>query len=771
MGDDDRREVGPLLMRLSRAVNSHMAVRLRIFVVGAFRTAVLLVGLLAFFQDKAWADSISGYIDYTYASSDDKTQLGPLSSDIKTRALRQEYSLSLTKNISPSIVFSASGLFDQTMTKTTTDGEETDARFTLIRPYLDLKWGAYLFGGDFSYYRNQTTIKPSGSPKSTLISESYQGRLGWRPAGLPVLDLFFSHTNSYDKERTSQDIVSDQVSWTAQYEPLSHLDLRWQGSYNDNRNRIANVETKLLGNDLRADYTNRFFNDRVGFYGFYEISHSDIDVTASGRGQAVLPVLPFQGLSSLTNTPALGALDPNPFLVDGNTTVSAGINIGLPLPPPPPPLPRNIGLDFFAAAEINTLFVWIDRDQLPDSIANSFSWAVYTSSDNLNWTLITMLASAQFIQLASHFEINFPNITARYVKVVVSPLTPAAAASDPTFPDPDKIFVTEIQAFLKQSVPQNKSSLSSTTQRVNSNVHVLLLRSPDIYYDISYSLQTASVSAARSVPTITTWTLSNMLGATQRLSNVFTARATIGRQDFKNVTSEMTTYQWSATLDAVPLSTLVQTLTYSGSTQQLPERTTTANSLLFNSTAQLYKDISAFINAGIFFTSESGGRDTSGSTLNSGITLAPNKKLSMTLNYGYNQSRQSGGGLNELSTTSSSTDLSVSYTPFPALYFFADWAWQKTSGQNGDFLQNYNINWSPFQGGALQINFFYNQTLRQADNSKTTIIRPYLRWNVTRSSFLTLSYSIIDSNANAPAAALTLTEKQKVAVAEYRINF
>ncbi len=755
MGDDDRREVGPLL---------------RTFVVGAFRTSVLLVGLLAFFHDKAWADSISGYIDYTYASSDDKTQLGPLSSDIKTRALRQEYSLSLTKNISPSIVFSASGLFDQTMTKTTTDGEETDARFTLIRPYLDLKWGAYLFSGDFSYYRNQTTINPSGSPKSTLISESYQGRLGWRPAGLPLLDLFFSHTNAYDKERTSQDIVSDQVSWTAQYEPLSHLYLRWQGNYNDNRNRIVNVETKLLGNDLRADYTNRFFNDRVGFSGSYEISHSNIDITASGKGQAVLPVLPFQGLSSLTNTPALGALDPNPFLIDGNTTVSAGINIGL------PPLggdsrPRNIGLDFFAAAEINTLFVWIDRDQLPDSIANSFSWAVYTSSDNLNWTLITMLASAQFIQLASHFEINFPNITARYVKVVVRPLTPAAAASDPTFPDPDKIFVTEIQAFLKQSAPQNKSTLSSTTQRVISDVHVLLLRSPEIYYDLSYSLQTASVSAARSLPTITTWTLSNMLGATQRLSNVFTARATIGRQDFTNASSETTTYQWSASLDAVPISTLVQTLTYSGSTQQLPERTTTANSLLFNSTAQLYKDISAFINAGIFFTSESGGSDTRGSALNSGITLSPNKRLSMTLNYGYNQSRQSGGGLQDLSTTSSSTDLSVSYTPFPALFFFADWAWQKTSGQNGDFLQNYNINWSPFQGGALQFNFYYSEILRQADNSKTTIIRPYLRWNVTRSSFLNLSYSIIDSDSREPATALTLTEKQKIAAAEYRVNF
>jgi hypothetical protein len=728
---------------------------------------VLLAGLLLLSEGKAWADALNGYLDWTYIDSHNKTEIGPDSSETDSTVIHQQYNLSLRKDISPSLLVTASGLFDQTIGNNTVDGQETHSRVTLIRPYLDLKWGAYLFGGDFSYFRNETKTSVSGFPKVTFINEAYQGRLGWKPAGLPILDLFFSHTNFYDKDRASRDVVTDQVSWTAQYDPVRHLYLRLTGSYIDTQNRITNVETKILGNDLRADYTNNFFNDRVIFSQFYEISHNNTDITASGKGEVVLPVQPFQGLSSLTNTPAVGALDPNPLLINGDTTTSAGLNIGLP-PPGGDTTPRNIGLDLFTATEINTLFVWINRDQLPDSIANSYSWAIYTSSDNQNWQLITVLPSAPFIQLQSHFEIDVPNITARYVKVVVSPLTPAAAGSDPTFPNPDQIFVTEIEAFTRQSAPESKRSLSATAQRLNSNVHVLLLSNPAVYYDFTYALTTTSVSGGEST---TVWTLANTLGASKSLSRIFTARAYVGRQDNKDPSGDTTTYLWTAALDAVPLNTLQQNLTYSGTTQQQDIGTTTANSLTFSNTAALYKDISAFLNAAASVASQPDGSDTKAATLNSGISLAPTKKLSLTLSYGYNRTRQSGGNVANLSTTSTNTDLAVSYNPFPSVSFWGDWAWQTSTGQESNFLQDYNINWSPFPGGTLVLSFYYNETLNQLNDQKTTLIRPNLRWNVTRSSFLNVSYSIIDSDAKAPNTALSLKETQKIFAAEYRVNF
>ena len=47
-----------------------------------------------------------------------------------------------------------------------------------------------------------------------------------------------------------------------------------------------------------------------------------------------------------------------------------------------------MGLDFLILSETNTLFVWVDRDLLPE-IASSFSWEVYTSLDNRTWSLAT----------------------------------------------------------------------------------------------------------------------------------------------------------------------------------------------------------------------------------------------------------------------------------------------------------------------------------------------------------------------------------------------
>jgi hypothetical protein len=745
-------------MSLSHGINKHRRVNWRKFVVGACWMTVLLAGLLASVEGEAWADALNGYLDWTYVDSHDKTEVGPASSETDNTIIHQQYSLNLRKDISPSLSLTASGLFDQTIGDNTVDGQESHSRITLIRPYLDLKWGAYLFGGDVAYYRNETRTSVSGFSKTTFINETYQGRMGWKPAGLPTLDLFFSHSNLYDKDRVSQDLVNEQLSWTAQYDGIKHLYLRLVGSYIDNQNRITNVDTKILGNDLRADYNNRFFNDRVSLSQNYEISHNQTDITASGKGEVLLPPPTLlQGLFILSDNPLAGKLDPIPL------PYTPPINIGL-VPPGGDTRPRNIGLEFFPPTPINTLFVLINRD-LTDSIANSYDWKVYTSTDGNTWQQEEVLKPVPFIQ--NHFEINLlNNVTKNFVKVVVSPLT---GVPDPTFPDPDQIFVTDMQPFLRQSAPNSKRSTSSTLQRVNSNVHVLILSNPNIYYDLTYSLTTSSTSGGQ--PTTTVWTLSNTLGASKSLSRVFTARAYLGRQDNSAPSGDTTLYLWTAALDAVPFNTLQQNLTYSGTTQQQDLGTTTANSLTFSNTAQLYKDISAFLNAAASISSQPDGSDTKSTGLNSGISLSPNQKLSLTLSYGYNRTRQSGGNVPKLSTTSTNTDLAVSYNPFPSVSFWGDWAWQTATGQQSIFLQDYNVNWSPFQGGTLVLSFYYNETLSQLNDQKTTLIRPNLRWNVTRSSFLNLSYSIIDSDAKAPGTGLSLKERQKIFAAEYRVNF
>jgi hypothetical protein len=740
-----------------------------------WQAVVLVFGLVIVFQGNASADSVSAYLDLTYTDTRQKTDVDPGgSTDTTTRVFRQRYSLSLSKSISPTINLSASGLFDQAYARLITNGVETTSRTTLTNPYLRLSWSDVLLSADFSYNKNKTDISQSGFEKITNVLETYTGRLGWKPVGLPPLDLYFSHSNAYDATRLVKDTTTDLLSWTSVYEPLRGLNVNLNGSYIDSQDKLRHIETKLLGNDLKADYAHSFFSDRLNLDASYEIAQSTVDVTAKGSGEVVLPVSPFAGLSSVASLATPGALDPNPFLIDGNTTVSAGINIGV------PPLggdarPRNIGLDFLSPTQVNTLFVWISRDQLPSGIANFFSWTVYQSSDNLNWTLVPQSAPASFAQFQSHFEIDFQNVTARYIKVVVSPLTKIVADSEPTFDNPDQIFVTEIQAFNRQPAPEKSQSIDSLNQRFYTNARFLVLERPSLYYTLSYFWTESSTNGLSS----SFWTMSNGLNASERLSRVLTASARIERQDATDVTGVKTVnYLYSASLDAVPLRTLSHNLTYSGNTQQLPQGTNVSNAVVLSNIAQLYKGISASLNAGISRTSQFDGSKNSSTTLNAGTTIVPNRRLSLTLNYGYFDSHLTNPAGQGSSQESTSTDLAVSYTPFPTLYLVGEWTWQMlkarsdvlqaTSTQN-DFLQNYAVNWSPFQGGALIFSFFYNESLRQLDNSRARTYGSTVRWNLTKASYLTFTYNILQYKSL--SSAVLSHNRERIFLVEYRLNF
>ena len=114
-------------------------------------------------------------------------------------------------------------------------------------------------------------------------------------------------------------------------------------------------------------------------------------------------------------------LSQNALLIDGNLTAGAGIDLGLPAPAEDAQS-RNIGLDFLNPTEVNRLLVWVDRD-LPVEVANSFSWEIYSSPDNVIWRRETGVSAAPFGPFENRFQIDFPAVTARYVKVVTRPLS------------------------------------------------------------------------------------------------------------------------------------------------------------------------------------------------------------------------------------------------------------------------------------------------------------------------------------------------------------
>jgi hypothetical protein len=567
------------------------------------------------------------------------------------------------------------------------------------------------------------------------MNERQYAILGWTPEGFPDWSMRLEKSDTYDKERVTQDTTSKLAFLTGHY-AYKGLDLRYQPSYRDQVDSIGDVEQKNRTQNGKAMYSSSFFQGRTSLFGSYELTRVELEVVASGAGEVSISLIPLSGLSALDDTPVDGALVPNPALIDKILTASAGLNLGL------PPLggdtrPRNMGLDFLIPLDTNTLFVWVDRE-LPPEIATAFTWEVYTSPDGTVWRLVTTVAAAPFGPFLNRFEIHFPNVTSRYIKVVTRPLT-AIVPGASGFPN---ILVTEIQAFLTRPADEVKGKTTRTTETGTVDFRARLLDRPSLYYDFSYNTVTVNP------PSRTRSELVNGISAFHVFSGIFSATGRVAREDSRSDDRKISAYSYNASLQAVPLSTLQHVLLFSGRNDESAEESRDTYSLTLQNSAQLYRGIQVFLNGGITKEKNSFGRKQETENLLFGATFVPNRALTVTLNFNGTWTDQAGGERPDLNYVDRSGNATISYRPFDTLYLFASVSRVEQPGIK-DTTQNYGLNWSPFPSGALQFTFAFNQDLSARDNSKVRTIQPSILWNV--SSRISLNGSYLDTNAESTA--------------------
>jgi hypothetical protein len=238
----------------------------------------------------------------------------------------------------------------------------------------------------------------------------------------------------------------------------------------------------------------------------------------------------------------------------------------------------NIGLDFGFPTDVDQIRVWVDR-RLTAIVAGSFSWAVYTSPDNLDtstWTLIANVSPADFGAVDNRFEIFFPVVNTRFIKVVTSPLAPTT----PGATDFTNIFVTEMEGFVTVSGVEvdNKQTFNARGQRSDNSL-------PE---------------------------------------------------------EDTTDYTYGASLKARWLRTFDQSLTYSGRYFDEEEGSAYQNSIFLRSNAVLYKGWSAFVDGGYGWERPVGGPQITTNIFKGGTNFVPNSKLNFNLNYSYRRTEQSG---------------------------------------------------------------------------------------------------------------------------------
>lgn len=449
----------------------------------------------------------------------------------------------------PSLRLSAGGVFEISLSDAASSGtltngiQETSSSIARLRPHVGSRSTSPVLAPGIGYYRRENRTRLGRQPGVTLVSEDYAGYLGWKPEGLPQSDLQFVRTKTFDKERAFEDSTRDFGSIITRY-AYQGLNVHYQGAYLDTSDRIDRLETRQVTHGGRADYSTDLFANRLRWNVSHAANRQDLTTVASGDGgEVALPVVAFAGLSTVSDTPGTARLTPNPALIDGNLTASAGINLGVQVLGADAQA-RNLGLDFLRPTDVNRLRVWVDRE-LPAEIARAFSWEVYTSVDNLVWSRETVVSAAPFGPFEQRFEVDFRVVAVRYLKLVVRPLS-ATVIDASRYPE---ILVTELQPFLVESADEVRGELTRTNQMLNTDVRLLLLEAPS-YYEGSHWRRDVNVPGQDSD------TLSNGLSVTHRFAGMVAAYARGAYEQGTEPQGRRTAKVSNATLTIDPLPTL-----------------------------------------------------------------------------------------------------------------------------------------------------------------------------------------------------------------------
>ena len=705
--------------------------------------AALACCAAACFPGMADAEGFGGYLEAGYNTFSTKFEdAAGNTTTTDNSTVAQRYNLFYTRNLAPYLKLYAGGLFEKIDTESVTNGSRSESTVTTTQPSVDLTMRTPIYLAGLKFTRRTETASSTGSPETTHINDFYQGIAGWKPPDrfAPSFEVRLSRSQIYDEEKQSTNIVTDFAGLIMNYTPTDTLFLRYSPSYSKGDNRLSGLEAESVTHAGIVQYSDRFLQNRISVGANYNFSFGERKVSVRGTGVVDTDVVPFSGLSSIDDTPTDGTLAANPALIDGNRTASAGINIGLP-PFGGDARERNIGLDFAFAKEVNKLLVWVDRP-LPVAIADSFSWSIYTSADNVTWSFLATVFPAPFGTFDNRFEIGFSSVITRYIKVVVHPLSPTVSGAS-SFPD---IFVTELEAFVSASAEQVRGKRTSSNQLFSFDGRALLIeKNPNLYYLATYLVQR---SESGSLPSQEKTSLYNALQAAHRFGRVFSGLASVGREDFTSTQQpDGHAYIANTSLDAVPLRSLHHTLSYSGRFEKRDDGSTDTNSIYLNNTAHVYTGVFMTAAGGLNFTHQGTGERQKSTELSASTNIEPHRTVSLTYQVLSRYTEVTGGQTAVPSTRRTDNVVGATYHPVETLYLVYGRS-ALSEPQRTLRVTNYGLNWSPSLGSSLQFTFNYSETLSSEDNAKSTLYGPSLIWKFARTANLTVQYQVLRSESD-----------------------
>jgi hypothetical protein len=703
----------------------------------------------------ARAQGVVGQAEPSYASArTTTTDAAGTTTATESSEVVQRYRLTYGRSFLPLLTFSTAGNLEWRLGSSRTEEATTEIDSKQWAGVARLAAGGPTLNGALSYERTQRdTESTTGGLRlrsPMLVHDAYGAFASWRPAELPSLDLRLSRTESHDTARVLSDTTVDEASVATRYAPVRSLDVSYTLRYVTVDDRLHLLRADDLTSTARGAWNGSFVDGRLNTYFSFTAGNDRRSAVASGPGGTVSrlqsPTLGLSLVEVFPATPDRDALKPNPALVDGATTTTAGLDVGYGRALAGDVAPRDLGAQFGAAlSEVNTIYVWVDRP-LPQEIAAAIIWDVYTSDDNVTWTPLATAtppsggAPVQFSAFDNRFEIGVQRVQARYVKVVTRPLLPAVTA-DTRFAS---ILVTEVQFLLVELAPTSRTTSSTTAGTMSGTARYLIHRPLNLAYDLSVFY------GYRDSPSGYAVSFTNALSFSRRLTPIVGVSARVDRSDSgSSTTQHVAVNRYAVTLAADPLTTLGGTLTYGGQLSEGPAGNGFSHGVSASARADLYDGIAvgsiASYNAG---TNEIGQTFTS-ATVNANASVTPNRVITATGSYAYSRATSEGGGRPAGASRGSRVEGTVSVSPFPALFAAAGVSRSLSSSGPPSTLANVAVSLAPFPRGDLVLRFTYSETLETSAQLRIRSLGPSARWNMNAWAFVDLSYTVTDTSTPA----------------------
>ncbi len=642
-------------------------------------------------------------------------------------SLDQRYLLGLDSELSPLLKWRT----DLRDLESLDDAEEGRSTRRELELFSELLLSNPLFDWSSGLRLGSDTSKDPGSRRKTLTDENFSSRLDWRAEGFPSLTL------RYDKERTFDDLpvaLEDRkrdrylVESEYTYGPITLFE---SFTYEEEENRVSAITSENFDNLGSIDFQKDFQEGKISLVGNYQISYDRNEETAERAITVQRLRLARRGLySAQDTTPADGQLDDTPSLIDSDINTSATDGLGNAINIGGGNTFRNIGVELRAAEVVNRLLVYV-RPGDPD-LSGVIVWTVYFSDDGQSWS--PRASTSFFDSVENRYEISFTEPSAHLFFKVVNESTSGVLDS----------FVTEVEALGPLTLEAGETEVFTTLiQDFNSTVTYRPVEMVTLSYDFFHSRSKRETETRDFTETISNYGLGLQVDPSRALSTVLRFERNSLESEQNDV--ETLTDRYSLTVLYTPWETLTATLSAArNETEEDDKNRSRFDSVSLQVLSEIYRGVNVNATVGLLETTDFFvDTETRGLDWTLDVDAELRRYLIATLSYDGSRSREEP---QDIETERHDVSFLLIWRPTQQLNLSGEWGYRDADEFEG-FSQRYTLDWLPFPDGNVDLNFFYELGIDEAENRTRQRFNGGLRWALNRKTDFRLDY-IFDKGSN-----------------------